>query len=78
MVFLRYTKLLRERERDEGRLKPPNPWKCLFEGEIPSGDLNRLIHFSDVEFDMRFHFQIFVVSGVNFRFDVFFQVGHLQ
>lgn len=40
-----------------------------------SGD--RLLHLGDVEFDMRVHLHELVVRGVDFGFDVFFQIGHL-
>lgn len=41
-----------------------------------SGD--RLLHLGDVEFDVRVHLQELVVRGVDFGFDVFFQIGHLD
>ncbi len=36
-----------------------------------------LLHFGDVELDMRLEFHVLIMSTVHLMLDVLFQVGHL-
>lgn len=44
---------------------------------LPSHLSQSLLHFRDIKFYMRFQLQVFVMSALDFAFDVLFQVRHL-
>jgi len=37
-----------------------------------------LLHFGDVQLDVRLEFQVFLVGRVDFIFNVVLEIGHLQ
>ena len=63
-----------DKETPEGYHNHPNPNHQV----ITRAYSYALLHFSNVQLDVRFQLEVFLVRRVDLIFDILFQIGHLS